>query len=363
MIMYQDETHPPMLNELTKKLYTEGYTRESYPDYVVWSDWQNFGYKWEYALTLTWETPCGLLIEGDSAQGRGIACSDKFYNGVWYCAENNNPLVRCHNNGCKYAIPGIKIPHCPVHLSDRPYNYEGSFEQIDNKRIAAEKHLKKSVCKRGYVHCDNALCIRRNEPQEKPNVNIFYDIRRTWITRRGLIDDKNIEIEKSVKVFARPVTRSCAERWMKQRETGEFDPLIPKMTPEDRRQQYFTKMHRTYPGYDYFEFHYEVENVRIESIRAKRDLAQDLADIAEGITVTHASDNLKAAAQAKRDRRIKVKGKRIKRLERLMREVGYENLADIDKCRVDKAINKGEMEWVEKTPAPLKYKQAEIAFF
>ena len=32
----------------------------------------------------------------------------------------------------------------------------------------------------------------------------------------------------------------------------------------DRRQEYFSKMHRQYGGqYDYFEFHYEVENIRI----------------------------------------------------------------------------------------------------
>ncbi len=93
--MYQDEKHEPQLNELTKRLYAEGYTRENYPGYVVWGDWQNFSYKWEHELKFVWETPCGLLVSGDSNIGRGIACGDMSYNGIWYCPENNNPDIRC----------------------------------------------------------------------------------------------------------------------------------------------------------------------------------------------------------------------------------------------------------------------------
>ena len=45
------------LNALTQHLYEQGYTRERHPDTVYWSDWQNFGYKWEIMLGFTWETP------------------------------------------------------------------------------------------------------------------------------------------------------------------------------------------------------------------------------------------------------------------------------------------------------------------
>ena len=48
------------LNALTRRLYAQGYTRENHPDTVYWSDWQNFGYKWETMLGFTWETPCGI---------------------------------------------------------------------------------------------------------------------------------------------------------------------------------------------------------------------------------------------------------------------------------------------------------------
>ena len=32
------------LNRLTQDLYAEGYTREQHPNFVYWSNWQNFGY-------------------------------------------------------------------------------------------------------------------------------------------------------------------------------------------------------------------------------------------------------------------------------------------------------------------------------
>ena len=57
----------------------------------------------------------------------------------------------------------------------------------------------------------------------------------------------------------------------------------PHLTPEDRRQTFFSKMHRRYGEYDYFEFHYDVENIRIAAscgvtgvmqpfVRSRRDL-------------------------------------------------------------------------------------------
>ena len=74
---------------------------------------------------------------------------------------------------------------------------------------------------------------------------------------------------------------------------------------EDRRQEYFSKMHRHYDDlYDYFEFHYEVENIRIARSE-QRDLLQDLRDAAEGIEVVHNIDQLKAKAEKKRSARVR----------------------------------------------------------
>lgn len=90
------------LNDLTLRLYAMGYTREHHPDFVYWSDFQNLGYQYDQLLRFTWETPCGLLIRGDSGVGRGLVCEDTSFGGVWYCPENDNPLLRCpyDRTGC-----------------------------------------------------------------------------------------------------------------------------------------------------------------------------------------------------------------------------------------------------------------------
>lgn len=118
-----------MLNDLTKRLYAEGWTREHYPENVCWGDFENFSFKREYALTLVWETPCGLLLEG-----RSVATADTSYGGVWYCPENGNPLLRCpyERKGCEHIPDGLKFAWCPCHQADGPYDYERSAEKVEN---------------------------------------------------------------------------------------------------------------------------------------------------------------------------------------------------------------------------------------
>lgn len=74
-------------NQLTRDLYAAGCTRENHPSFVYWSDWQNFGYLFEALLKFTWETPCGLLVDGKSDLGRGLACCDASFQGIDYCPE------------------------------------------------------------------------------------------------------------------------------------------------------------------------------------------------------------------------------------------------------------------------------------
>ena len=64
--------------------------------------------------------------------------------------------------------------------------------------------------------------------------------------------------------------------------------------------------------YDYFEFHYAVENVRIEA-REQRDILQDLRDVADGIEVVHEADKLRAAKEQKQARRKAGKESKIKK--------------------------------------------------
>ena len=318
------------MNELTKRLYAEGWTREHHPDYVYWSDWENFGYKWDFALGLVWQTPCGLDVDG-----RSVAAADTSYMGVDYCPENGNPLLRCpySRKDCEHIPDGLggKYPWCPCRLVEGPYDYERSAEKIEHEadqrrkrqymEITGGQYCACVVGCNGYdgglvevnydvdqcirCGCRNEFCSIRKQARDLKKVNVFYDVRRTYITRVGIIEDTRTELTKGVKVFPHPVARTDAEIWLATKK-AEFDPIRdkhiinPRLNPEDRRMEYFSKHHRAWPGYDYFEFHYEVENIRIEA-RETRDLLQDLRDVADGLTVVHDSDLKAAAKKEKRD--------------------------------------------------------------
>lgn len=361
------------LNALTKRLYAEGYTRENHPDTVYWSDFQNLGYKWETMLGFTWETPCGLLIQGESDVGRGLACEEAAYQGVWYCPENDNPLLKCpyEKRDCQFIPAGFPVAECPCHQTEREYDYQQSVEKAEDEQRKQQRENRQYMnIERGHycacvvgnngfqgglqeVHydvaacinygCENHVCLIRKQQRDLSKVNVFYDIRRTWITRIGFLEEKRVEVTKGVKVFEKPIARTDAEIWLKVRQ-AEFNPVRdeatidrPKKTPDDQRQEYFTKMHRKWPGYDYFEFHYSIENVRIER-REQRDILQDLRDVANGIEVVHEADKLKAAKEQKQARRKAGKESRIKKMERLILQCGWEGLDGIQRRRDEKLL-------------------------
>jgi hypothetical protein len=324
--------HGDMINDLTEKLYAEGWTRENHPDYVYWSDFENFGYKWETVKTFVWETECGLM-----ADVYDVDVGDCSFDGVLYCAENDNPLTRCPygNKMCEHIPAGFPFPHCPCRRTDKPFNYENSVKRINDEQAKREHkqwmeitggtYCACVVGSNGYaggnvqVHydvencihygCKNETCVIRKQPRDLSLVNIFYDVRRTWITKKGLIDDTRTEVTKGCKVFPKAIARTDAEIWLKVKQ-AEYNPLKsksvvrPHLTPTDRAQEFFSKHHRSWPDYDYFEFHYDVENIRIAKSE-QRDLLQDLRDVEEGLEIIHASDQTRAAKALKRDKRQK----------------------------------------------------------
>lgn len=328
-----------MNNDLTKLLYSKGFTRDNYPDNVYWGDWQNFCYKWEYLISLTWETPCGLFIKGESEYGRRLGICDTSYDGIWYCPENDNPLILCpkRNKECPYLIK--RLNQCSCHRTDRIYDYDLSLEKIEASNSAKlrdnwikltggvncfclgisdgikyKANYDVSVCIRD--NCKNEVCVITKKERNLEKVNIYYDIRRTWITRSGLIDDTKIKIEKGVRLFPKGIARTDAEIWLKL-YAKDYSIFQNKQTREDRSMDFFSKHHRTYPRYDYFEFHYDVENIRICK-RDSRDLEQDLRDISEGIEVVHASDLEKAA---KNDKKKELELRRESKKKKLRKQV------------------------------------------
>ena len=320
-----------MLNELTKRLYQEGWTREKHPDYVYQSDWENLGYKFDWLKETVWVFPCGLLV-----QGRGVSASDVSYGGVWYCAENNNPVLRCphEKRNCPHQDPVLGKWHmCVCRLTDAPYDYEKSAEKVEAERdrskreayaeISGGQYCANVVACNGYepgyyridfdverciqYRCQNPVCSITKKERNLQKVNVFYDIVRERITRRGILEDRQTSVEKGVRVFSKPVARTDAELWLAAKKAGynpflDKDVISPRLNMEDRRMDWFSKHHRKWPDYDYFEFHYRVQNIRIEA-KETRDLMQDIQDTENGIEVFHASDAEKAEKAKKQEGR------------------------------------------------------------
>lgn len=160
-------------NQLTRDLYAAGYTREDHPSFVYWSDWQNFGYLFEALLKFTWETPCGLLVDGKSDLGRGLACSDASFQGIDYCPENDNPLLRCpyERKDCPHSISGFPVPLCPCHTTGKRYSFEQSAEKVETER--SERQHRQYMEITGGVYC---ACVVGCNGYEGGRVEVKYDV-------------------------------------------------------------------------------------------------------------------------------------------------------------------------------------------
>lgn len=333
-------------NQLTRELLEAGCTREQHPEYVYWSSWQTFCYKYDCLLQFNWETPCGLLVSGKSELGRGLISADASFDGVWYCPENDNPLLRCpyERRNCPHIPQGFPTPHCPCRCTGRFYDYRKSAEKIIADRIgeahrrymeftggmycacvsessySADAPLKAAfdveMCIR--ARCRNSTCVLRKEKRDLRRVNIFYDLRRTWISQAGFLSEQSVSITKGIRVFPVSVARTDAELWLQVKRT-EYAPLQNKCvieTPSADGGIYCPtscgRRGSISKPWDRLEFRYEVEHIYIASME-HRDFAQDVEEMALGIDVRHASDLKKEAAAQKRTARQHAQESRLRR--------------------------------------------------
>ncbi len=89
----------------------------------------------------------------------------------------------------------------------------------------------------------------------------------------------------------------------------------------------------------FFDKSLEIEVINLRAARVdKRDILQDLRDIANGIEVIHAADSLKAAKEQKRARRTAAKAQKIRKVEKMILAHGWENLEDLWKRRAEKLL-------------------------
>lgn len=311
--MIHDEYEPSRLNRITEQLLKQGHTKDKTPPGM--KDWNFFYRGWTFSSEtlqdMTFETPCGLLVKGSRFTAGCMSCK-----GVDWMPENDNPTVTCPyfdrpdcslvHEALRRHAAGIagkeKLHFCNCHLSERVYDYDHSLDKAHDdvrreaetlwQRFSDERHGR--VCKQhaAYnratkqwsIHYDPFVCARERCARSRCPVldreisdrkaNIYFDVITIWTDKgEGMFPDmEKTRIEKGIRLLDRQVSETICGAIVKYVNVGEYICF--------RR------------GWNKLKFRLsgttcKVVNVRVER-RERRDLQQDLHDIAAGIEVaTH----------------------------------------------------------------------------
>lgn len=187
-------------------------------------------------------------------------------------------------------------------------------------------------------YSQNGWCPVLDRRLSRKKANVYYDLKTSHIRKDGTLFDGEVivHIEKGIRYFERPVCMDICEAFIRQ----------------NGKEIIWNKYKwNTYTTIKLFDptFQAEILNVRAES-RPSRDLMQDLADIQEGINISHSSDLVKCQKEAKRERRQRARTKRIEKLEAKILKNGYGSLENysLDKIHADKWLTPERIEELEK---------------
>jgi len=368
-------------NELTKELLAQGFDENHHPDYVRVANgggrslrniYGGFEFVRMYADQFVYATGCGLMV-----MGRNVI-DDMTCGGITHSHENNNPVAVCpfKRIGCKENFApelaerrsGTEFcfcVYCECHRTDKPYDYSKSveFEKSKTEHRKREKYEEFSKKRNGqvciqhmryndstdewFLNYDPKACtngcpnhyqycniLRKSFSGKKGNV--FYDIKATWqnIKREGeqigLFDaDQGVRIEKGLQVFKSPVPMEICEAYAR---IGKKDIL------------WLYEMNHSYEKFWNKTMKYEILNIRAER-KETRNLMQDLEDIKNGISVTHASDNDKAKKQTKKDAKLKRKEDERQKLIRKIEKAGtLDGMTESEVRRIYKCLTSEEIQ-------------------
>lgn len=353
-------------NKLTVRLLAEGYTIDQTPPGC--RPWNKFYGGWTYngdmLQQLVFETPCGLLQ-------LGIKCIDVGYNGIDWCAENDNPVVLCprfkrdcilRDKRCPIYNGGREaLTYCACSLSTRAYKREYSvntahdevWAAADKAFVSFEDSKRNRVCKN---HCrynrterqwhagyDPEICAHSgyncnycpvlNKTLTTKRGNVFYDVKKIWtIPAQGLIPaEQKISIQKGVKLLDRTVSLDICEAIVKY---GRHNIIKRYML-----------------NHSWDCFHDPTLQIALINFRAARvdtrDLMQDLQDVANGIVVHHVADDLKAEKEQKRQRSEAAQAAQVVRCEKLILKNGFVNLDKSNQRRAMKLLGEDRINELE----------------
>ncbi|MDE7099057.1 MAG: hypothetical protein K2O60_07925 [Ruminococcus sp.] len=356
------------LNQLTKKLLAEGYTKENYPDYIEGYNeyYGGFTYKYEYKRQMVFQTQCGLFCKYDSA------FDDMSYAGIDWTAENDCLICYCpyHTRKIKCCLNDENLEElstgshyenmhfCRLRMTDELYCKEHSVEHLEEineetkkRKIEefSEKH-KGRICEMQirYSHSTEEVsqiydinacmemgctfCTLRNKEIFGKKVNIIYDTEIVSLEKGfGMIpDSEKISIVRNIKFTKHPIPETLAECIL---------GVCRKEINDYLQMKYHTDL-----------FFKRIKSVRALNVRAEKklrhDIYEDLALIKEGITVSYSDVLEKEEKVRKSQKKSQNKQKRIDSLIKKYIQFGYDGLGEY-KHRFDKMVDKGIIDFVE----------------
>ena len=356
------------LNQLTKKLFAEGYTKENYPDYIEGYNeyYGGFTYKYEYKRQMVFKTPCGLFCKYD----RGF--DDMSYAGVDWTAENDCLICYCpyHTRKTKCSLNDQNLERlsvgihfedlhfCQLKRTDELYCKENSVEHLEEineetkkRKIQefSEKHngcicemqirYSRSTEEVSQIYDINVcmemgctFCTLRNKEISGRKVNIIYDTEIVSLEKGfGMIpDSEKISIMRNIKFTKHPIPETLAECILGvcQKEINDY-----------LQMKYHTDL-----------FFKRIKSVRALNVRAEKklrhDIYEDLALIKEGINVSYADVLEKEEKVQKSQKKSQNKQKRIDSLIKKYIQFGYDGLGEYQ-YRFDKMVDKGIIDFAE----------------
>lgn len=351
------------VNELTRRLLAEGWKPEDTPPGT--HPYQDYYGGWTYTgeaiRSMVWETPCGLL-----ADGRHFLNGYMSYHGVDWRPENGNPALCCPvfpSAPCPLRDPLLcnqrydlhsddVVYQCACHQTDLPYTYEGSvdeahdrvWKEADERWEVYKAQHKGRICRQQsrygrttktwrsfYDPMDCAsfgccsYCDVLAQELDTHKGNVFYDLRKSWTVKgEGLFpDQRKTVVEKGRKLLGHTASLTLCE-------------AIVKYGRHRVEEHVWSEFHRDL----FFDKSLEIEVINLRAARVdKRDILQDLQDVANGIEVIHAADSLKAAKAQKQARREAAKARRIRKVEAMVLTHGWDALEDTWKRRAKKLLD------------------------
>lgn len=353
-------------NLFTQTLLKQGYNRENFPPYArlpngyskkeMFDLFGGFEYQPWYLKQKVYVTGCGLLCKGSYLSNGYMS-----FMGIDWKPENNNPVLCCpyriDHCSLRHSLldptadnGGCQINFCDCHETHLSYDYEHSVDKEYDKQEKAKKAKYKDFEQRVHGHvcqwhmyyhdrtekweqiyspikcarmCQNigGICSLRHPPISSKRGNIFYDVKITKHCYENILQKQEVVIKKGCQFFDTGKSLTICEETLKRCKSEIIERVLPHYTRESL----------------VLEWDVEVLNIRVES-RESRDLIQDLADIHDGITIIHASDQKQNQTEAKRARRKSAKEKRIQKLEKLIIETGLDQMESysIDSIHVHK---------------------------